>query len=268
MSLFKSYQEDAVMVQASALYWTNTTWVKGDKTLLICDPNWLPDEIDAILAAILPLVKTHRIYYLFTHADYDHIIGYGAMPPGQVVTSHDMAHLINRENALDQVRRWDGQHYIQRHYEHRFPVADLTVTNDGQQLQLGEFNVTCFLAAGHTADGAMYFIRETGTLLLGDYLSALEFPFIEDSWYAYVRTLDKVADTVIDLDWTLAIPGHGPCYESYQDLWDRLQADQGYLQRLKVKSQAADWEKIYPFAGFLANEHRRNERKYQAENKT
>jgi hydroxyacylglutathione hydrolase len=69
-----------VRVFQSALFQTNTTVVTTDDMVLLVDPNWLPLEI----AEIRQFVETQSggkkpIYLLFTHSDYDHIIGYRAL---------------------------------------------------------------------------------------------------------------------------------------------------------------------------------------------
>ena len=268
MDLFKSFSLGQIQVSASCLYQTNTTLVFGRETVLVCDPNWLPHEIDAILNRIHPFQETHAFYFLFTHADYDHIIGYGAMPPGQVVTSLAMQEEINPEKALDRVKEWDGQKYISRSYQHRFPKADHTVRYPGQVMNLGEFTVRGFPARGHTIDGAMYFIEEAKTLLMGDYLSPLEFPFIEDSWIAYQETLQnmKHLHTVLNLE--IAVPGHGPCYQDPSKLAERIKIDLDYLDKLGAMEAIESWVEVYPFALYLENEHHNNYRRYRMENKT
>ncbi|MCB0601665.1 MAG: MBL fold metallo-hydrolase [Saprospiraceae bacterium] len=268
MDLFKSFPFGQIRISSSSLYQTNTTLVFGRETILVCDPNWLPQEIEAILSQLQPFLETHSFYYLFTHADYDHIIGYGAMPPGRVVTSQAMQTVIDKDKALTRVNEWDGQKYIKRNYLHRYPITDLTIQSDGQQLQLGEFTVRGFPTRGHTEDGAMYFIEQAKTLLLGDYLSPLEFPFIEDSWIAYQNTLLKMQDILPKLGWEIAIPGHGPCYQDAAFMMERIQIDLDYLAKLGDLDDVHSWADVYPFAIYLENEHHNNYRRYRMENKT
>ncbi len=61
---------------------------------------------------------------------------------------------------------WDGA-----------PRADL-VFDPGEALHVGPFAVETMALPGHTACGAAYRVRELDLLVVGDYLSPIEFPFV------------------------------------------------------------------------------------------
>ena len=55
------------------------------------------------------------------------------------------------------------------------PRVDETFAR-GSAVALGEFVVETFPLVGHTPDGSGFRLRELGLLVVGDYLSAVEFP--------------------------------------------------------------------------------------------
>ena len=57
------------------------------------------------------------------------------------------------------------------------PRADL-VFDPGEALQVGPFTVETMALPGHTSCGAGYRVRELDLLVVGDYLSIIEFPFV------------------------------------------------------------------------------------------
>jgi len=63
----------------SALFQTNSTLFVSDKAILLVDPNWLPEEIKKIQEVISLYIEGRELYLLFTHSDYDHIIGAGSL---------------------------------------------------------------------------------------------------------------------------------------------------------------------------------------------
>src|SRR5690606_37274567 len=78
----------------------------------------------------------------------------------------------------------------------------------------------------------------------GDYLSDVEFPFIEDSSEAYLRTLDNVERMMEKHAVQLLVPGHGQATEDRKEMLRRLEASRQYIAGLRSAVQASDEERI------------------------
>ena len=81
------------------------------------------------------------------------------------------------------------------------PRADL-VFDPGEALQVGPFTVETMALPGHTSCGAGYRVRELDLLVVGDYLSVIEFPFVYVSTAAYRATLAALSDSWSAIPWS------------------------------------------------------------------
>jgi glyoxylase-like metal-dependent hydrolase (beta-lactamase superfamily II) len=92
--------------------------------------------------------------------------------------------------------------------------------------------------AGHTACGAGYRVRELGVLAVGDYLSAIEFPFVYVSTAAYRATLAALSEELRRDPVALVAPGHGRTLSAPEALAIAGE-DLGYLHGLKAAVRSA-----------------------------
>lgn len=185
------YQSEQVTVFQSELFQTTSTVIQTNEIVLIVDPNWLAGEVEAIKQYVNTIKRERDTYLLFTHGDFDHIIGYQAFPDAKVIGSAGLHHHPEKKQKLEMIREFDAKNYISRNYPIEFPMVDIVIHEDGQQLQLGNTSITFYLAPGHTADGLITVVESLGVMIAGDYLSNFELPFIYDSAKAYVQTLEK-----------------------------------------------------------------------------
>ena len=81
------YKTPAVTVFESALYRTTSAVIQTPDMVLLADPNWLPHEVAAIQQHVAAIRGSRPLYLLFTHSDYDHILGYKAFPDAQAIVS-------------------------------------------------------------------------------------------------------------------------------------------------------------------------------------
>lgn len=200
-----------VRVFQSALFQTNSTVVTTDDLVLVVDPNWLPNEI----AEIRQFVETQSqgkkpVYLLFTHSDYDHIIGYNAFSDiaESVIASHSFVENSEKSTTLQQIRDFDDEYYIERNYPIEYPSVSHVVSHDGQTLTIGGTELTFFTAVGHNPDG-IFTIVNGQYWIAGDYLCGVEFPYIYHSSLEYEKTLRKTDKILKDFDIQLLISGHG-----------------------------------------------------------
>jgi hydroxyacylglutathione hydrolase len=200
-----------VRVFQSALFQTNATVVTTEDLVLVVDPNWLPLEIEAIKTfAEAQSAGKKPIYLLFTHSDYDHIIGYRAFSDiaQSVIASHNFVENTGKESTLQQIRDFDDEYYIERNYPIEYPSVSHVISHDGQTLTIGATKLTFFNAVGHNPDG-IFTIVNGQYWIAGDYLCGVEFPYIYHSSTEYEKTLRKTDKILKDFNIQLVVSGHG-----------------------------------------------------------
>ncbi len=227
-----TFRDANVTIFQSALYQTNSTVVRTDDAVIIIDPGLLPDEVMDIKHYVDGIKGNRQIYLMFTHSDYDHIIGYKAFTPDKVFTSKAMAENPNKELAVEQALDFDDKYYISRPYPIEYPESNFQVFRDGVQYRHGNTKLTFYNAPGHTPDGMMIVIWQLGLCLSGDYLSNIEFPFIQNST-EYIETLDKLSK-IHDRNWfTRLVPGHGDPAMTINDWLQRRTEGLAYIYALR-----------------------------------
>lgn len=258
------YQTDEVIVFESALFRTTSTLINTPDLVLLVDPNWLPIEIDFIKTQLSKIKKRKPLYLLFTHSDYDHIIGYNAFQGAKIIASQEFDLNPNKEKILNQIRDFDDENYILREYSMEYPKVDYQVLEDGQSLISGQTQLHFYLASGHNRDGIFTIIEPYGVFIAGDYLSNIEFPYIYHSSFDYERTLDKV-DTIFNRhEIRLLIPGHGDLTRSKVEIQKRKRDSLDYIHRLRETLQTFtdfdfdDLMKSYHFPKIMRQFHEAN----------
>lgn len=249
------YTNDHVTVFQSVLFQTTSTVIQLNEIILIVDPNWLPREIEEIQAHVDAVRGDKDCYLLFTHGDYDHIIGYKAFPGAKTIGSAGISRHPNKEHKLKLIRDFDATYYVTRSYPVEFPKLDIVIEHDGQQVTVGSTTLTFYLAPGHTEDGLFTVIDAAGVLVAGDYLSDFELPFIYHSAVAYEDTIRKAAEILRDHAIQLLIPGHGQCTTSRTEMERRVNMALGHLERMKQAILAGDeqaLEQLRQEHGFLS----------------
>lgn len=223
------YQSTQLTIFESALYRTTTTLVDLETCVLIVDPNWLPIEIETIKNFINDRYFQHDVYILFTHADFDHIIGYGAFPEAKVIAGKDFVENPWKEKSIRQIIDFDDSYYIQRPYPVSYPQVDIVINKDGQKLVLGEDEIVFYFAKGHVNNGLIAVCPQKELCIAGDYLSNIEIPMVEYSFNEYFNTLSRF-NTLLDT-YTInqLVTGHGDKAMSEKDIRKRIQEDSSYI---------------------------------------
>ena len=124
----------------SALMRTVTTLIVGKDHLIVVDPNWLPQEVDFVYREASRLRGHRRGYLLFTHSDYDHIIGYGKFADGGWTAIASAAFVSNpdKEAQLTQIRRFDDAYYLSRDYPIVYPTIPIAIDPYAPPTPLGK----------------------------------------------------------------------------------------------------------------------------------
>ncbi|WP_379157883.1 MBL fold metallo-hydrolase [Paenibacillus sp. sgz5001063] len=226
----------------SDLYETNSLVVESADAVLVVDPCWLPREVEEIRQYVSGILGRRRLLLLFTHSDFDHIIGYGAFPEAEVIASRAFAEKSweERETILEEIRAFDDNYYLKRPYEIIYPVVNHIMEQEGQTMAFGELQLTGYTAPGHTNDGLFTVVNGSQLLIAGDYLSDVEFPYIYDSSTAYEATLSKMEQIITRHPVPLLIPGHGEAADSLLDIECRRLAGLGYIRSLRAAVAAGD----------------------------
>ncbi|MBB4078635.1 glyoxylase-like metal-dependent hydrolase (beta-lactamase superfamily II) [Lewinella aquimaris] len=217
----------------SALMRTVTSLVVGDEYLLLVDPNWLPQEVEYIHFEAEALREGRKCYLLFTHSDYDHITGYGKFPGYTTLASAAFVNSPQGEETMEQIRAFDDEYYLSRDYPLSYPTIDLPIAGDGVEQKIGEDAYAFYQAPGHNADGLITLNRSRGILIVGDYLSNVEFPFVYHSFADYRETLDKLAHLIATEPIKVLVTGHGDHTSDRTEMLHRIEESRGYLNEVE-----------------------------------
>ena len=200
--------ETRIEILTSGIWQMTTTVIYSGRNCLVVDPGYFPRE----LADLVQLIPNHATVeaVFFTHSHWDHIVGHGVFPGVPVYTSSVLAFSVAEGaelavRAISKAHEFDSQWYIERPWGYAWP-ADLRGLDDGGRFNIGNLNIEVYLIPGHSPDCMA--IRAENYLLVGDYLSPCEIPFVDDL-ADYRRTLQRLI-TLITADIEAVIPGHGP----------------------------------------------------------
>lgn len=227
-------QTPTLTIFESALFRTTSTVIQTDDFVLIIDPNWLPQEVQTIRDFVDLIKKEKPIYLYFTHSDYDHIIGYQAFAEAKVIVSKafEAKENIEKEQILEQIYTFDDDYYIKRNYPIIYPKGDCIIQNNGEKLKIGDTELQFFDAKGHNSDGLILWIKTLGILVVGDYLSNVEFPYIYHSGREYLATLDRVEAIVKTGAVKYLITGHGDYTSDWSEMQKRFKDSYHYIFKI------------------------------------
>jgi hydroxyacylglutathione hydrolase len=222
-------QTSTLTIFESALFRTTSTVIQTDDFVLIIDPNWLPQEVQTIRNFVDKIKMDKPIYLYFTHSDYDHIIGYQAFVEAKVIVSKAFAENREKQNILEQINAFDDEYYIKRNYPIIYPKGDFLIRENGEKLKIGNTELQFFDAKGHNSDGLILWIKALGILVVGDYLSNVEFPYIYHSGTEYLATLNRVEAVVKTSELKYLITGHGDYTSDLLEIQKRFDDSYNYI---------------------------------------
>jgi len=204
--------EIQVDVRLSGIWQMTSTVIRSGGSCLVVDPGYFPREL-ADLAGLIPKdAKVEAV--VFTHSHWDHVVGHGIFPGVPVYASSVLLRSVREAAALaieamKKAQEYDSQWYVERPWGYGWP-ADIRGIDDGGCFNIGDLDFEAFHIPGHAPDGMA--IRAENYLLVGDYLSPCEIPFV-DNLADYRRTLQRLM-TIIGSGIENVIPGHGPMLSS------------------------------------------------------
>jgi hydroxyacylglutathione hydrolase len=265
------YESEEICIFESALYRTTSTLIIGDDYILLVDPNWLPAEIDFIEKTAALKGRGKEKFLLFTHSDYDHIIGYGKFKDYKAIASLNFVRNEGQAAILQQIQKFDDEYYIKRAYDIEYPKIDIVIAEDCEKKSIGSDEYLFFQATGHNKDGLITYNKSKGILIAGDYLSNIEFPYLYDSWNNYMNTLSTFDAIINQHPVQLLVPGHGDLARAVSEMSKRIAEAKSYLLELAdaVKSHKAFDEKRlferYDFPMIMRQFHQNNVKLVAAE---
>ncbi|GIN86006.1 MBL fold metallo-hydrolase [Heyndrickxia sporothermodurans] len=227
------FKNNHITVFESQLFKTTSTVIETDDCVIVVDPTWLPSEVEEIRDYVNKIKNKKPIYLLFTHSDWDHILGYGAFPDAIVIASKELYERKDKDQIINQIKVFDDKYYIDRDYPISYPKIDIVVSEDGQVLNIEGTSLTFYKAKGHTDDGLFSIVEPYGIWIAGDYLSDVEFPYIYFSSEEYEKTLAKTDLILKKHDVKLLVPGHGHATENIDEIQKRKKESLDYIRELR-----------------------------------
>ena len=207
--------------------WQTTTLllVDGGESVAI-DPGVTPEEIEGVRRRADELDAPVRTV-LVTHSHFDHVCGIGYFPDAEAVMGEPTAALVRDGSAAAGLAEAGAELDLHHTGELRCDRA-LEV---GRAHRVGPFEAETFALAGHSPCGVGFRFRSLGLLVLGDHVSAAEFPFVYQSTAAYRSTLAGLIDLLRRDPPEVVASGHGPLLDAAEAL-AIAEADLDYLHRL------------------------------------
>jgi glyoxylase-like metal-dependent hydrolase (beta-lactamase superfamily II) len=224
-----------VIVATSRAYQTTCTLVRSGGEAFCIDSPVFPDELE-IVPALAEQAGFSVVGLLATHADWDHVLGRYAFPEAPLGCAETTAARLVGEPGAQQrtMRAFDEEFYVERPRPLSLPSAQrLPVPG---KLEVGDRELELQPTEGHTEDGMAIWVPWARVLVVGDYLSPVEIPWVHGSASAYVATLTRLEPLVEQADHV--VPGHGGPIDGARAA-AILREDRTYLEQLLDRGEEA-----------------------------
>ncbi|WP_428909008.1 MBL fold metallo-hydrolase [Niallia sp. Krafla_26] len=267
------WKDEHVTLFRSVLYETISSVIVTEDCVIVVDPCWLPHEVEEIKQYVETVKENRPLYLLFTHSDYDHIIGYGAFPEAKVIASASFANkkLEEKEAIVEEIKAFDDEYYITRNYNIVYPKVDLPIKSEEESLLLGNTTLTFFQAPGHNDDGMFTLIQPLGILIAGDYFSDIEFPYIYFNSKRYEESILKLDYMLNNYRIKILVTGHGNPTRHVSNMKKRQQDSLQYIEQMRKWVREENEEEIKRiiagcrFPRNMKKSHQQNKRLFQRE---
>jgi glyoxylase-like metal-dependent hydrolase (beta-lactamase superfamily II) len=243
-----------VIVVTSALLQVNCVIVRGavregsgaregaekvESEVFVIDSPVLPDELDALPALLEQARFPAPSGLLATHGDWDHVLGPLAFPGMALGCAESTAERLRRSpgEAQRELRSFDEDLVIER--PRPLALSAVQALPVPGRCEIGDAELELHATDGHTLDGMAISIPWARTLVVGDYVSPVEIPTLNDgdTIDAYLATLARLRPLLAKAEHV--VPGHGAVIERARAL-SVLEGDVGYLTALRLRGADAD----------------------------
>jgi glyoxylase-like metal-dependent hydrolase (beta-lactamase superfamily II) len=246
-----------VLVVTSALLQVNCVIVRGgEEEAFVIDSPVLPDELDALPTLLQQAGFAAPSGLLATHGDWDHLLARLAFPGVALGCAESTAERLRAApgEAQRELRAFDEELLIER--PRPLALGSVQALPVPGRCEIGDSELELHDARGHTPDGMAVSVPWAGVLVVGDYLSTVELPTLNDGGdvEAYLATLERLRPLLERTE--SVVPGHGPVLDGDRAL-TVLEEDLAYLCALR----AGDAEVELP-----AGRRRRVQRELHAQN--
>jgi glyoxylase-like metal-dependent hydrolase (beta-lactamase superfamily II) len=224
-----------VVVVTSRFWQTSCVLVRSDEEAFCIDSPVFPDELEAV-PALAEQAGFAVVGLLVTHADWDHVLGRYCFPEAPLGCAETTAARLISEpgNAQRKMREFDEEFYVERPRPLSLPSAQrLPVPG---KLDVGDRELELHPTEGHTEDGMAIWVPWARVLVVGDYLSPVEIPWLHGSANAYLATLNRLEPLVEEAEHV--VPGHGGPIDGTRAA-AILREDRTYLEDLLEHGEAA-----------------------------
>ncbi len=210
----------------------------GAETFLLDSPV-LPEELEMLPSLFGQAGWPAPSGCLATHADWDHLLGPLAFPGAPLGVAESSARRLAAEPGAAQreLRSFDEELYLER--ERPLALGAPQALPVPGHLEVGARRLELHPTGGHTSDGMAIAAPWAGVLVLGDYLSAIEIPMLNDGGAVeeYLLTLERLRPLLAQAEHI--VPGHGPILDAARA--ERvLEEDLAYLRALGSRGEGAE----------------------------
>jgi len=232
---------NGIQVRQSSLYAMNSTVLSDGAHTIVVDPGILPSEIDDI-ARFTGERAAKETTLVFTHGDWDHVLGRPWWPRAQTIAHdraaadmHDSLETIRSE--AERVARAAGETWS-RPFEPFRPRVGVSGLHFRKLLP---WRLVFRDAFGHSPSMLSMHLPQQRLLIAGDMLSDIEIPMLAQPCDMYRRTLADLRPVVEGGAIETLVPGHGAIARSRDEVLARLERDETYLIELerRVRSEQA-----------------------------
>lgn len=184
----------------------------------VIDSPVLPDELETLPTLLEQARFPAPSGLLATHGDWDHLLGRLAFPGLALGCAESTAERLRASpgEAQRELRAFDKDLLIER--PRPLALGSVQALPVPGRCAVGDHELELHPAEGHTQDGMAILIGWARVLVVGDYLSTVEPPTLNDGGDrdAYLATLERLRPLVASVE--QVVPGHGPVMDSERAL--------------------------------------------------
>ncbi len=185
--------------------------VVNEQDVLLFDVGTTPAGARALMEDVKRITDKPVRTVVNSHFHYDHAFGNGAFGPDVQIIGHRYTQTaiktfdtLHREPFLSWIGRAQGRD-LERSKE-IVPIPPTVTLDTSMVMQKGSREIRLlFLGRGHTAGDVVMFLPKERIVCSGDLIEG-GISYMGDGYFdEWVKTLEALKQ----LDWTLALPGHG-----------------------------------------------------------